>query len=153
MSTAAQPQTCTHVAASPDRRRCFLLTVAGYIGWNVVAAVVGLIAKLPDIPASHAHTDRLTLGQVLAGNGTIMSPPLVLMIPVGLLAWASMTSRVWVSRAATLITAALVAVFGDKPALYSTGKWHLCIALGTMFDIFGVAVMITGLLWAIATRR
>jgi hypothetical protein len=159
MNTVAHPDMVTR-AARPRLGKTFQMAALAYIGWNVVVSIVGLIAKLPDLPASHAHTDRLTFGQVLAGNGTIMSPPLVLMIIIGVLVAASTSSRAWISRGAAALTALLVGLsvidettgFSDKPALYSTGKWHLCIALGTVFDILGIAVVITGVLWAIASR-
>jgi hypothetical protein len=162
MGTVAQPQAITHVAASRARRRWFLVAVAGYIGWNLVASIVGLIAKLPDLTTTHAHTDKISVGQVLVGSGTIMSPPLVAMVVVGLLAWTATTvSRAWLSRAATVLTTLIFAGtlvaestgFGDKPALFSDGKWHLCIGLGIAFDLVALAAFVAGVLWMIAPRR
>jgi hypothetical protein len=159
MSTVAQSDTVALTVRS-SRGRMFVLATLAYIAWNVVVSIIGLIVKLPDLPAAETHADRLTLGQVVADTGTIMSPPLALMILVGLLAWASTNSRAWVSRAATAATVLLVGLsvvaestgFGEKPTTYSSGKWHLCIALGTVFDVLGVAVLLTGVLSAIASR-
>jgi hypothetical protein len=159
MSAIAQPETATGMTVL-NKGRAFLLASYVYIGVCVVISIIGLIAKLPDLPSSHAHTDSLTVGQVLVGNGTIMSPPLVLLIPIGLLAWGSTASRVWVARVTTAILTLLVAAsvkdetqgFNDKPALFSSGKWHLCIALGVVFDIMGFVVVIAGILWVFARR-
>jgi hypothetical protein len=135
--------------------------VWAYVGYNVVASIVGLAVKLPDLPATHAHTDRLSLGQVLFTNGTIMSPPLVLMIVVVLLLIGSSARRLWLARICTgllIVGVGVTAVdeavgFGDKPALYSQDKWDLALSIGSMFLIVAAMVVIAGAVRIYASRR
>jgi uncharacterized membrane protein YciS (DUF1049 family) len=153
MSAIACPQDVA-VTSKFNRRRALQLAALAYIATCVLISIVGLFAKLPDLPQTHAHTDKLAISQVLVGNGTIMSPPLMFMIAFGVLLWAATLSRVWIARVTTVILMLVVASaidetegFNDKPTLYSIGKWHLSLALGTVFDIVALAVIITGILW------
>jgi hypothetical protein len=159
MSAIACPQ---DIAATSkfNRRRALQLATLAYIATCVLISIVGAFAKLPDLPQTLAHTDKLTISQVLVGNGTIMSPPLVFMIAFGVLLWAATLSRVWIARATTVILMLVVGIsaidetegFNDKPTLSSIGKWHLSLALGTVFDIVALALIITGILWLFARR-
>ncbi len=52
-------------------RTAFTWAVAVFIGYNVLVSVIGLIAKLPDVVASGAKTDSITIGQVLYGTARL----------------------------------------------------------------------------------
>jgi hypothetical protein len=134
-------------------RTAFTCAVAVFIGYNVLVSVIGLIAKLPDVVASGGKTDSITIGQVLYGNGTIMSPPLFTMVAAALLLWGARARRLVIAGVCTAVLALVTAVasidevggFSPKPVIYSAAKWDLAIALGTIFAVIGVAVVATGI--------
>jgi hypothetical protein len=118
-----------------------------------LASIIGLVAKLPDLPATHARTDHLSVSQVLFGDGTIMSPPLVLMVVVVLLLLGSTVRNIWGARVCTgllILGVAVTAVdeaigFGNRPALYSDAKWNLALTIGSVFIVVAAAVVVTGI--------
>lgn len=134
-------------------RTAFTWAVAVFIGYNVLVSVIGLIAKLPDVVASGAKTDSITIGQVLYGNGTIMSPPLVSMVAAALLLWGARARRLLIAGACTTVLTLLTAVasidevegFSPRPLIYSAAKWDFAIVLGTIFAVIGVAVVAAGI--------
>jgi hypothetical protein len=134
-------------------RTAFTWAVAVFIGYNVLVSVIGLIVKLPDVVASGAKTDSITIGQVLYGNGTIMSPPLVAMVVGALLLWGARARRLLVACACTVVLALVTAVasldevegFSPRPVIYSVAKWDFAIALGVIFAVIGVAVVVSGI--------
>jgi hypothetical protein len=150
----------TGSATGPALRRTFVAAVWVYIGYNVVASVIGLIAKLPDLPATHAHTDHIAVREVLIGNGTIMSPPLVFMVVAALLLWGSLNRRMVLARicvALLILGVGLTAVdeafgFNDKPSLYSPAKWHLAVTIGGIFVAIGAIVVGSGIGWLFNDR-
>ena len=133
-------------------RTAFSWAVAVFIGYNVLVSVIGLIAKLPDVAASGARTDSITIGQVLYGNGTIMSPPLLAMLAAALLLWGARAGRLVIACVCTTVLALVTAVasldevegFSPRPAIYSAAKWDFAITLGTVFAVIGVAVVAAG---------
>lgn len=136
-------------------RRAFVGTVVLFIAVNVVVSLVALLAKLPDLPHTHATTDRITVGTVLWGDGSIVSPPLAFMVVVGVLLWCATRRQTWLAGASTLlimvgtIVMAIDEFGGDgglknKPALYSRSKWDLALILGWIFIVTGVAVVVSG---------
>jgi hypothetical protein len=140
-----------------NSRTAFTWAVAVFIGYNVLVSVVGLIAKLPDVVASGAKTDSITIGQVLYGNGTIMSPPLLAMVAAALLLWGARARRFLVACACTTVLTLITAVasldevegFSPRPAIYTAAKWDFAITLGVIFAVIGVAVVATGV-WYLA---
>lgn len=127
-----------------------------FVSVNVVLSAVALVAKLPDLPHTHATTDHISLGTVLWGNGSIISPPLAFMVVVGLLLWGAVSGRRWLSGACTSLIVLAVAVMavdeytGDgglhnKPQLYSQAKWNLALTLGWVFIAAAAAVVASGL--------
>jgi len=134
-------------------RTAFTWAVVVFIGYNVLVSVIGLIAKLPDVVASGAKSDSITIGQVLYGNGTIMSPPLIAMVAAALLLWGARARRFLIACACTTVLALVTAVasldevegFSPRPALYSAAKWDFAITLGVVFAIIGVAVVASGI--------
>jgi hypothetical protein len=136
-------------------RRAVGYTVGLFIAVNVVLTLVAWLDKLPDLPHTHATTNRIGLGTVLWGNGSIISPPFVFMVVVALLLCGAVTTRTWLSRiSAALLVAGMVAMaideyMGDgglktKPALYGQAKWDLAMALGWVFIAAAAAVVVTG---------
>jgi hypothetical protein len=134
-------------------RTAFTWAVAVFIGYNVLVSVTGLIAKLPDVAPSGAKTDSITIGQVLYGNGTIMSPPLLAMAAAALLLWGARSRRFLVACACTTVLTLLTAVasldevegFSPRPAIYTAAKWDSAIGLGVIFAVIGVAVVVSGI--------
>jgi hypothetical protein len=139
-------------------RSAFAGAVGVFIAVNVVLSVVALVAKLPDLPHTHATTDRIAVGTVLWGNGSIVSPPLLFMAVVAVLLWGALGHRRWLSRAgvALIVVGTLVMAIdefaGDgglkrKPALYSQSKWDLVLILGWIFIVAAAAVVASGAGW------
>ncbi len=56
-----------------------------WMGYNVLASLLGWIFGLPDIPNTHARNTDIALGQIVWSNGTIISPPLFVIVIAGLL--------------------------------------------------------------------
>lgn len=136
-------------------RQAFVGTVVLFIAVNVVLSCVAFFAKLPDLPHTHATTDRITLPTVLWGTGSIVSPPLVFMVVLGLLLWGASTRRTWLASASAvlIVVGALVMAIdeysGDgglkgKPALYSRSKWDLALVLGWIFIVAAAAIVVSG---------
>jgi len=145
-------------------RGAFAGAVGVFVAVNVLLSVVALAAKLPDLPHTHATTDRLSIATVLWGGGSIISPPLVVMVVLALLLWAVLGRRPWLSRAsAGLIVAGTLVMAIDefagdgglkaKPALYSQTKWDLALSLGWIFIISAAAVVVTGVGWLATSIR
>lgn len=139
-------------------RQAFVGTVVLFIAANVVLSLVALLARLPDLPHTHATTDRITVETVLWGSGSIVSPPLVFMVVVVVLLWSATTRQAWLAAATTvlLVVGTIVMVideFGgdgglkNKPALYSQSKWDLALILGWIFIVVGAAVVVSGAGW------
>lgn len=135
-------------------RTAFTWAVAVFIGYNVLVSVIGLIAKLPDVVASGAKTDSITIGQVLYGNGTIMSPPLLLTVVAGaLLLWGARAGRLVIACMCTTVLVVVTALasldevegFSPRPLIYTSAKWDFAIALGVIFAVIGVAVVASGI--------
>jgi hypothetical protein len=134
-------------------RTAFTWAVVVFIGYNVLVSVIGLIAKLPDVVASGAKADSITIGQVLYGNGTIMSPPLLAMVAAALLLWGARTGRLVIALACTTVLTVVTAIasldevegFSPRPVIYTAAKWDFAIALGVIFAVIGVAVVVSGI--------
>lgn len=134
-------------------RTAFTWAVAIFIAYNVLVSVIGLIAKLPDVAASGAKTDSITIGQVLYGNGTIMSPPLLTMVAAALLLWGARAGRLVIACACTAVLTVVAAIasldevegFSPRPVIYTAAKWDFAIALGVIFAVIGVAVVVSGI--------
>jgi hypothetical protein len=153
-------------SAAPRSRpsRAFTAAIVGYIGFNIVATVVGVLAGLPDVTTTHATTDAVPIGQVFFPDGTIISPPLVFMIVAALLLWGVQRGHpVWSRVCAVLLilgaavtSLAEVTGLGSRPALFSAGKWHIAVVTGSIYGAIGLAVVVTGLtflLSAVMQRR
>ena len=142
-------------------RTAFTWAVAAFIGYNVLVSVIGLIAKLPDVVASGAKSDSITIGQVLYGNGTIMSPPLLAMVAAALLLWGARARRFLIACACTTVLILLTAVasldevegFSPRPAIYTAAKWDFAISLGAIFAVIGAAVVVSGIWYLIKSIR
>jgi hypothetical protein len=134
-------------------RTAFTWAVAVFIGYNVLVSVIGLIAKLPDVAASGAKTDSITIGQVFYGNGTIMSPPLMVMIAAALLLWGARARRLVLAGACTTVLTLVTAIasldeiegFSPRPVIYTLAKWDFAITLGAIFAVIGAAVVASGI--------
>jgi hypothetical protein len=151
-----------------SNRPTWLLAVAGAVGLfiavNVVLSVVALVAKLPDTPHTHATTDHITVGTVLWGNGSIISPPLYFMVVVGLLLWGVLARRKWLSivSAVLLVVGTVVMAIdefgGDggltkRPVIYSQSKWDLAQVLGWIFIVAAVGVVVSAAGWLATSAR
>jgi hypothetical protein len=142
-------------------RTAFTWAVAVFIGYNVLVSVIGLIAKLPDVVASGAKTDSITIGQVIYGNGTIMSPPLLATVAAALLLWGARARRFLVACACTAVLTLVTAVasldevegFSPRPAIYTAARWDFAIALGVIFAVIGVAVVVSGIWYLVKAIR
>jgi hypothetical protein len=136
-----------------DPRTALTWVVAVFIGYNVLVSVIGLMAELPDVVASGARTDSITIGQVIYGNGTIMSPPLLAMVAAALLLWGARAGRLVIALVCTTVLTLVTAVasldevegFSTRPAIYSAAKWDFAITLGVVFAVIGVAVVASGI--------
>ena len=134
-------------------RTAFTWAVAIFIAYNVLVSVIGLIAKLPDVAASVAKTDSITIGQVLYGNGTIMSPPLLAMVAAALLLWGARAGRLLIACVCTTVLTVIAAIasldevdgFSPRPVIYAAAKWDFAIALGVIFAVIGLAVVVCGI--------
>lgn len=142
--------------------RAFVATVGVFVAVNVVLSVVALVAKLSDLPHTHATTDHIGVGTVLWGDGSIISPPFVFMAVVGLMLWGALSGRTWLSRICTSVIVLGVVVMavdeysGDgglksRPHLYSHAKRDLALALGWVFIAAAVFVTVSGLSWLVST--
>ncbi len=142
-------------------RTAFTWAVAVFIGYNVLVSVIGLITKLPDVVASGAKTDSITIGQVLYGNGTIMSPPLLAMVAAALLLWGARAGRLVIACVCTTVLTLVTAVasldevegFSPRPAIYTAARWDFAIVLGVIFAVIGVAVVVTGIWYLVKSIR
>jgi hypothetical protein len=142
-------------------RTAFTWAVVVFIGYNLLVSVIGLIAKLPDVAASGAKTDSITIGQVLYGNGTIMSPPLLAMVAAALLLWGARASRLVIACICTAVLTLVTAVasldevegFWPRPAIFTAAKWDFAIALGVIFAVIGAAVVVSGLWYLFKSIR
>jgi hypothetical protein len=142
-------------------RIAFTWAIAVFIGYNVLVSVIGLIARLPDVATSGARTDSITIGQVLYGNGTIMSPPLVTMVAAALLLWGARAGRPVIACACTAVLTIVTAIasldevegFSPRPAIYTAAKWDFAIALGVIFATVGVAVIVSGVRYLSSSIR
>ena len=148
-------------------RQAVVGTVVLFIAVKVVLSFVALIAKLPDLPHTHATTDRITVGTVLWGDGSIVSPPLVFMGVLALLLWGTAARRTWLASAsAVLIVVGTVVMAIDeyggdgglkrKPALYSQSRWDLAVTMGWIFIVAAAAVVVSSGGWlatSLGTRR
>lgn len=142
-------------------RTAFTWAVAVFIGYNVLVSVIGLITKLPNVVASGAKTDSITIGQVLYGNGTIMSPPLLAMVAAALLLWGARAGRLVIACACTTVLTLVTAVasldevegFSPRPAIYTAARWDFAIVLGVIFAVIGVAVIVTGIWYLVTSIR
>jgi len=142
-------------------RTAFTGVAAVFIGYNVLVSVIGLIAKLPDVVASGAKIDSITIGQVLYGNGTIMSPPLLAMVAAALLLWGARAGRLVIACACTTVLTLVTAVasldevegFSPRPIIYSAAKWDFAIVLGVIFAVIGVAVVVSGIWYLVKSIR
>jgi hypothetical protein len=139
-------------------RGAVAVAVSLFVAVNVVLSVVALVAKLPDLPHTHATTDRISAGTVLWGDGSIVSPPLVFMVVVVLLLWGLLTARKWLSWASAILLVAGTLVMaideyaGDgglktRPALYGQSKWDLALILGWVFIVAAAGVVVTVIGW------
>jgi hypothetical protein len=147
-------------------RRALAGAVGVFILVNVVLSLVALVAKLPDLPHTHATTDRIATGTIIWGGGSIISPPLTFMVVLALLLWGALGRRPWLARACTvlIVVGTLVMAIdefaGDgglrsRPALYSQAKWDLALILGWIFVLAAAAVVVSGVGWlatSIASR-
>jgi hypothetical protein len=153
-------------ATTPRSRPLVVFTAAiiAYIGYNLIATLVGILAKLPDVTTTHATTDHVPLGQVIFPDGTIISPPLLLMLVAALLWWGIISRRRVLAPVcgsllilgAALTSFAEVTGLGNRPSLFSAAKWHVAIAVGTIYGVIGLTVVITGVAYlyqTIAQRR
>jgi hypothetical protein len=144
-----------------NARTAFTWAVAIFIAYNVLVSVIGLIAKLPDVAASGARTDSITIGQVLVGNGTIMSPPLFTMVAAALLLWGARAGRLVIACVCTTVLTIVTAIasldevegFSPRPVIYTAAKWDFAIALGVIFAVIGVAVVGSGIRYLITSIR
>jgi hypothetical protein len=142
-------------------RTAFTWAVAVFIGYNVLVSVIGLITKLPDVVASGAKTDSITIGQVLYGNGTIMSPPLLAMVAAALLLWGARAGRLVIACVCTTVLTLVTAVasldevegFSPRPAIYTAARWDFAIVLGVIFAVIGVAVVVSGIWYLVTSIR
>lgn len=142
-------------------RTAFTWAVAVFIGYNVLVSVIGLIAKLPDVVSSSGKTDSITIGQVLYGNGTIMSPPLLAMVAAALLLWGARARPFLVACTCTTVLTLVTAVasidevegFSPRPAIYTAAKWDFAIVLGVIFAVIGVAVIVSGIWYLVKSIR
>jgi hypothetical protein len=148
-------------------RRAFIRAVVLFMALNVVLSVVALVARLPDLPHTHATTDHISVSTVLWGNGSIISPPRFFMAVLALLLWGFVKGPAWLSIACAVLTVVATAVMaideftGDgglknKPALYSQSKWDLALVLGWIFIVVAAAVVVSGAGWlatSVAGRR
>jgi hypothetical protein len=157
MSSATEAATGLRRAGLPARR-VFFAAAWAYVGYNVVASAVGAAVGLPDLPASHAATVHLTVEQALLSQGTIMSPPLVTMVIAALLLWAAASARrAWMCRACTAVLVVGITLtaldtsggMGDKPALYSAGRWDLALAIGWVFVVVAACAAVSGVVWLV----
>jgi hypothetical protein len=153
-------------ATTPRSRPLAVFTAAiiAYIGYNVIATLAGIIARLPDVTTTHATTDQVPLGQVIFPDGTIISPPLIFMVLAALLLWGVISNRKALGAAcasllilgAALTSIAEVTGLGNRPSLFSPAKWHVAVVAGTIYGVIGLAVVITGVAFlyhALAERR
>jgi hypothetical protein len=150
----------THPATPRSRQLAvFTAAITGYIGYNVIATLVGILARLPDVTTTHATTDQVPLGQVIVPDGTIISPPLILMVVAGLLLWGVTSRRKVLGPvcasllilAAALTSIAEVTGLGNRPALFSAAKWHVAVAVGTIYGVIGLTVVIAGVAYLYQT--
>ena len=143
----------------PAQRGAFVVAAVAYIAFNVIASMVGVVAKLPDVTTTHAKTDNVPLGQVLFPDGTIISPPLALMVIAGLLLWGALNHRVVVSRVCTallilgvaLTSIAEVTGLADRPSLCSPAKWHVAVVVGSTYGVIGFVAVVAGVVYLFST--
>jgi hypothetical protein len=128
-----------------------MIATIAYIGYNILASIIGVIAKLPDVTTTHQKTTNIAVGQFLS-DGTIISPPLFLITLIALLLWATTSRRRLVARTCTLLVVIGVGLtviaelsgLSPRPSLFTAGKWDLAIAVGFVFGVFGATVIATG---------
>lgn len=144
--------TPTSTTGPPPGLRAFYGASFAYIGYTVVISLIGLLATFPD--KSHVASAHVTLGQVVFGYGTIMSPPLYFMAVIGLLLWGASAQSARLSRSSVALTvigvlySALVGISvlaGGHPDTYSIGKWAVALVLGVGFLVASAAVVAAGL--------
>jgi hypothetical protein len=152
------------VSTSPIRWT-FFAAVYVFIAYNVLASVVGLVVKIPDVTTTQTSVVHMTVFSVLFTSGTLVSPPLIWMVVLGLLLWGAAANRPRLSNACTalsMIAIALLAradaqtILRGRPDLISSSKWTLAVIIGWIFVGIAAAVVASGVTWlvqSLARRR
>jgi hypothetical protein len=152
------------VSISPVRRT-FFAAVYVFIAYNLLASVVGLVVKLPDVTTTQTAVVHMTVFSVIFTSGTIVSPPLIWMVVLGLLLWGAAANRSWFSKACTLVSMFAIALLAwadaktilrGRPDLISSSKWTAAVIIGWIFVGIAVVAVASGISWlvhSLARRR
>ena len=142
-------------------RKLFLRAAWTFVGWNVIAALVASVAGLP--ASNGQRGDLHNVGsQALYGDGTALTPPLILVAVVALFVLAATLRRGrfgWVGAAVTIVAAIFYAFPGELGELTTTtspltgAKWDLALALGSLGIVIALATSLAGLYWVVASIR
>jgi hypothetical protein len=152
------------VSTSPIRR-IFFAAVYVFIAYNVLASVVGLVVKIPDVTTTQTSVAHMTVVSVIFTSGTLVSPPLIWMAVLGLLLWGATANRPWLSRTCTVLSMLAIALLAradvqtilrGRPDLISSSKWNLAIIIGWIFIGIAAVAVASGITWlvrSLAHRR
>jgi hypothetical protein len=152
------------VSTSPIRWT-FFAAVYVFIAYNVLASVVGLVVKIPDVTTTQTSVVHMTIVSVIFTSGTLVSPPLVWMVVLGLLLWGAVANRQWLSRAFALLSMLAIALLAradaqtilrGRPDLVSSSKWTLAVTIGWIFVGIAAVAVASGVTWlvrSLAHRR
>jgi hypothetical protein len=152
------------VSTSPIRW-IFFAAVYVFIAYNVLASVVGLVVKIPDVTTTQTSVAHMTVVSVIFSSGTLVSPPFIWMAVLGLLLWGAAANRPWLSRTCTVLSMLAIALLAradvqtilrGRPDLISSSKWTLAVIIGWIFVGIAAVAVASGITWfvrSLAHRR
>jgi hypothetical protein len=148
------------VSTSPIRRT-FFAVVYVFIAYNVLASVIGLVVKIPDVTTTQTSVVHMTVFSVIFSSGTLVSPPLIWMAVLGLLVWGAAANRPWLSRVCTVLSMLAIALLAradaqtilrGRPDLISSSKWNLAIVIGWISVGIAAVAVASGITWLVRSR-
>jgi surface polysaccharide O-acyltransferase-like enzyme len=131
-------------------RRIFITAALAWIGANVLLALAGMVFGLGDSPVTGTRSVSIT--QALLSSGTIVSPPLFVMLAAGLLVLGASIRKAWVTRLATVLLVIGVSVIAldtggglqTQAPQYGPTRWMAVVVLGWLFVALSALTAIAG---------
>ena len=137
------------VVRQHDARRLFLGAAWVFIAYNVLGALVGWLAALPESNGERGNVHNVG-SNALYGKGTALSPPLWLLAVWALIVLAA-TRHGWLGRLGVLLTFLVAGFYASAGQLgeikkhsspLTGAKWDLVLVLGSIGIAIALVVML-----------